>query len=277
MASPAPALLDYDAALPRRQARAVADLLGGFLRWRLAWALAILDLRNRYRGSVLGPFWLTLSTGVMLGALGLLYSTLFRLELSDYLPFLAVSLIVWQLVQQLIAEGCASLTSAESVIRQLPLPHSVHALRCMLRNALVAAHNLPLIVLVLAAFGHLPGTVALLALPGALLLLLNGFAAALFLGMLCARFRDIGPIVASVMQIAFFVTPVIWKPELIPDYAFLLPLNPFFAVMETLRAPLLGHPGGLAVWAAAILFTGIHLGVAFAFFVRFRGRVAFWV
>jgi lipopolysaccharide transport system permease protein len=118
----------------------------------------------------------------------------------------------------------------------------------------------------------------LLALPGLGLMALNAFAACLLLGMLCARFRDIGPIVGSVMQLAFFVTPVIWKPELLAGKAWLLPLNPFHAVMETVRGPLLeGGGGGAWSWIAALLWTGLHCAAAFAFFVRFRGRVAFWV
>jgi lipopolysaccharide transport system permease protein len=277
MAAPALAVREFDAARPQRLQRAIDDITDGLRRWRLAGALAGLDIRNRYRGSVLGPLWLTLSTGVMLAALGLLYSQLFRMSLTEYLPFLAVSLIVWGLIAQLVTDATTCLTASEAVIRQIPLPYTIHALRCVLRNALVSAHHLPLIVLVLALFHHLPGAGALLALPGLALLLLNGFAGSMLLGMLCARFRDIGPIVASAMQIAFFVSPVIWKPELLERWAWLLPLNPFFAVMETVRAPLLGGTGGPWVWIAAVLWTAALCGTAFAFFVRFRGRVAFWV
>ncbi|MBW8270323.1 ABC transporter permease [Caldovatus aquaticus] len=282
MLAPAPAaaipVRHFDAAAPRRLARALADLGEGARRWRLAAALAWLDLRNRYRGSVLGPLWLTLSTAVMLGALGWLYAALFRMPVGEYLPWLAVSLILWNVIATAVGEACACLTGAEAVIRQLPLPHSVHALRCVMRNALVAAHNLPLIAVVFLIFGVAPGWGALLVLPGLGLIALNAFAAALLLGMLCARFRDIGPIVGSVMQIAFFVTPVIWKPELLdPRLRLLLPLNPFHAVMETVRAPLLEGGGSPWAWLAALLWTAAHGAVAFAFFARFRGRIAFWV
>jgi len=267
----------FDSARPDRQARALADLTLGLARWRLALRLAWLDIRNRYRGSVIGPFWLTLSTGVMLIGLGLLYSALFRLKLMEYLPHLAVSLVVWNLISAIVIEGTTSLTSAEAVIRQMQLPYTVHALRGVMRNAIVAAHNLPLILLVFVACGVTPGAEVLLVLPGLVILGLNAFAATLFLGMLCARFRDIGPIVGSLMQLSFFMTPVLWKPELLGHWQFLLPLNPFYAVLETLRGPLVEGGGHWSAWAAALLYTAVHLGVAVAFFVRFRGRVAFWV
>lgn len=266
-----------DAGLPRRRERALEDLATGARRWRLPAALARLDIRNRYRGSVLGPFWLSLSTAIMILALGLLYSALFKMDLATYLPWLAVSLILWNMMSQIVGDACTSLTSSEGIIRQVPLPYTVHALRCVFRNAVVAGHSLPVILLVFLATGHLPGPEALLALPGLALIAVNGFAVALLLGMICARFRDIAQIVASVMQLAFFMSPIIWKPELLGAQQVWLPLNAFYAVMETVRGPLVD--GGVAplIWVSAILYTAATCAVAFAFFVRFRGRIAFWV
>jgi lipopolysaccharide transport system permease protein len=276
LAPPAESLV-FDAADPQRLSRALRDLAEGLARWRLAWALARSDITHRYRGSVLGPLWLTMSMAVLLVALGLLYSTLFRIELRAYLPFLSVSLIVWAILSQVVSDACACLTSAEGIIRQLPLPYTVHALRCVMRNAMVAAHNLPLIAVVFAVFGVLPGWEVVLVLPGLALLAVNAFWASLLLGMLCARFRDIAPIVGSVMQLAFFLTPVIWKPELLGAGAAWMPLNPFYSVMETMRGPLLEGGASALVWVAALLYSGLACAGAFAFFVRFRGRVAFWV
>jgi lipopolysaccharide transport system permease protein len=267
----------FDAANPRRRERALEDLAGGLARWRLAWALARSDITHRYRGSILGPMWLTLSTAVMLGALGFLYAKLFRIDMTDYLPWLTVSLIVWNVLNQVVSDAAGSLTGAEGVIRQMPLPYSVHAMRVVMRNALIAAHNLPLIAVVFMIFGVAPSWYALLAIPGFLLMAVAGFAAALFLGMACARFRDIPPIIGSVMQVAFFVSAVIWKPEMVGHWQPYLPINPVFALMEAVRAPLMGSPGGITVWLAAIFWTGVMVVIAWAFFVRFRGRIAFWV
>ena len=267
----------FDAGVPRRRARAWADLRAGCGSWRLAWALARLDLRNRYRGSVIGPFWMTLSTLAMLLGLGFLYSRLLGLTMASYLPHLAVSLVVWNILAGLVTDACTAMTGAEGVIRQLRVPFTVHALRCVFRNALTAAHSLPLIPLVFLATGHRPGPEALLALAGLLLLLVNAFSASLLLGMVCARFRDIGPIVANVMQLAFFMTPVLWKPELLKGAAAWLPLSPFYALLETLRGPLVEGGGAPLAWLSATLYTLAFAALSGAFFVRFRGRLAFWV
>jgi len=266
-----------DASKPQRLQRALQDLAAGLSRWRLAAALARLDIRNRYRGSVLGPFWMTASTAVMVAGIGLLYSTLFKMPLREYLPWLAVSLLAWNTLNQMIADSCMSFISSEGVIRQVPLPYSVHMLRFVMRNAIVAAHSLPLIAVVLIGTGNIPGPEAILVLPGLALLAVNACAVGLFLGMICARFRDIPQIVTNVMQLAFFLSPVLWKPQLLGDLAVWLPLNPFYVLMETVRGPLVEGGAPPLIWLAAIVYTTVACGAAFAFFVRFRGRIAFWV
>jgi lipopolysaccharide transport system permease protein len=266
-----------DSASPQRLQRALSDLREGAARWRLALALARLDIRNRYRGSIIGPFWMTVSTAVMVVGIGLLYSSLFKLPLAEYLPFLAVSLLVWNTLNQIVGDAGASLSGAAGIIRQVPLPYTVHVLRFVIRNAIIAAHSLPLIAVVFAACGVFPGWEALLAIPGLLLLFVNAFAGGIFLGMICARFRDIQQMVASAMQLAFFLTPVLWKPSLLGDRQFWLPLNPFYVLLETVRGPLVEGGASLLVWAFALFYTAAAVALAFAFFVRFRGRIAFWV
>lgn len=270
-------ILSVDAANPRHTERALADLRDGLSQWRLALALARLDLRNRYRGSVLGPLWMSLSSLIMLIGLGLLYGALFELKLSNYLPHLAVSLIVWQWMAGFINDSCATLTSADGVIRQMRLPYTLHALRVAFRNTLVAAHSLPLIPIVFLIFGQVPGPEALLAIPGLVLIGINMLAGGLLLGMVCARFRDIPPIVANTVQLAFFVSPIIWKPELLGDAMVWMAFNPFYALLETVRGPLLEGGGPPLAWLAAIFYTTLHVVLAGFLFVRFRSRIAFWV
>lgn len=277
MVNPVTPVSFFDAAAPNRRERARADLREGLLRWRLAWVLARSDITHRYRGSVLGPLWMTFSTAIMLLCLGLLYSKLFNLEIAVYLPWLGVSLIVWNVIAQVFSDAGNTLTSAEGIIRQMPVPYTVQALRTVFRNMVVAAHNLPLIAVVFYMFDYAVSWWALWSLLGLLLLCVNAFWLSLWLGILCARFRDIPPIIASLVQVAFFATPVIWKPELIQEWQPYLPINPFFAIMEVVRGPLLGDSVPLFVWAMALIYTALIWAVAQAFFVRFRGRVAFWV
>ena len=268
---------DADMSFSARNRLAVADMVDGAKLWRLAWMLAWFDIRLRYRVSILGPFWLTLSTAVMVGALGVLYSTLFKMSLREYLPFLAVSQILWAFIASVVAEGCVAFTAAESVVRSVRMPFGLHAMRSVLRNVLVMAHNLVVILAVYAYFGMWPGWSLLLTIPAMAIWLVNSLAVSLLLGAFCARFRDVSPIVASVMQIMFFVSPVIWKPEQLGYAQIYLPLNPFYSLLEIMRAPMLGDPLSGWVWLSVFVYTTLLCAASWAFFVRARGRLAFWL
>jgi lipopolysaccharide transport system permease protein len=274
---PAPSSFRRDANKPLRLRCAVDDLLGGFSRWRLAVALAALDVRNRYRGSVLGPFWMTASTAVMVVGIGLLYSVLLKMPLAEYLPWIAVSLVVWNMISQTVSDACSSFVGAEGIIRQVRLPYTLHVLRFVVRNAIIAAHSLPLIAIVLLLTGQMPGPEVILVMLGLALIAVNACAVGMFLGIICARFRDIPQIVSNVMQLFFFLSPVLWKPQLLGQHASWLPLNPLYVMMETVRGPLIEGGAAPLIWLAAVAYTGVLSIAAFAFFVRFRPRIAFWV
>jgi lipopolysaccharide transport system permease protein len=226
---------------------------------------------------LLGPFWLTLSTGVMVGAIGVIYSTLFHMEMQDYLPYVAVSQVLWNFLAVLVGEGCGAFTSAEAMIRSIRMPFSLYAARTVLRNLLVLGHNMLVIIVVFAVFDTWPGAKVVLVLPGLALWLLDAWAITMLLGTVCARFRDIPPIVGSIMQIAFFATPVIWKPESLHGHEWLLLYNPFYAMLEIVRAPVLGTSPGQGIYALALLFSAVLWGFTWVLFTRVRGRIAFWV
>ncbi len=273
-----PATSDFALAPETRLGAARRDFVEALALWRLCWTLAWLDIKLRYRGSVLGPFWLTLSTAVMVGAMGVLYAGLFRMNLTQYLPFLVLSIVLWGFLGALVGDASVGYTASEGLIRSVRMPFTLYAARIVVRNVVVLAHNLVVVVAVFAIFRAWPGALGFLAVPGFALWLLDGFALSILLGALCARFRDIPPIVGSVLQIAFFVTPVIWKPELVgPDRQWLLPINPFFSLMEMVRAPLLGSvPSGIELGSALLYSLVLCVGAALLF-ARVRGRIAFWL
>jgi len=259
-----------------RLARARADLVDGLARWELWGTLGWRDIRQRYRRSTLGPFWLTISMGVMVAALGLVYAELFGHTLADYLPQLALGLIVWSFISTPIVDGCNIFIGSEGVIRQLRAPLSVHVFRMMWRNLIILAHNMVIYVVLALVFRIWPGPAALLAVPGLFILCLNAMWTALLLGLVSARFRDIPYMIASVIQLLFLVTPIMWSADQIAN-RLVVELNPFYHLIELVRAPLLGAVPGPATWAVAIGVTAAGWLVTLAFFIRFRERIAYWI
>ncbi len=260
-----------------RQVVAWHDLRDGVAAYRLAATLGWLDIKLRYRGSVLGPFWLTLSTAVMVLAMGVLYSQLFRMQLHDYMPYLALSLVLWNTLSAIVADACVCFTSSENTIRSIRMPFTIYAVRVLIRNSFVLLHNVAVIIGVFAYYGTWPGWTALLSLPALLIWMADAVAACLLLGAFCARFRDIPPIVGSIMQIAFFLTPIIWRPELIGHNARLLLLNPFYPVLALVREPLLNQVPPGSLWLSAVLWSLVWCAASWLLFARVRGRLAFWV
>jgi ABC-type polysaccharide/polyol phosphate export permease len=259
-----------------RLARTRADLVEGLRRWELWGTLGWHDIRQRYRRSTLGPFWLTISMAIMVATLGFVYAELFGHSLAGYMPHLALGLIAWGFISNPILEGCNIFIGSEGVIRQLRAPLSVHLFRMMWRNLIILAHNMVIYVVLLVAFRLWPGAAALLAIPGLAILCLNGLWTGLLLGLLSARFRDIPYMIVSVIQILFLLTPILWSADQIEN-KLIVELNPLAHLIEVVRAPLLGHVPGPATWSVALGVTVLGWLVALAFFVRFRERIAYWI
>src|SRR5258708_11677042 len=174
---------------------------------------------------------------------------LFDQEHSSSLPFLTVGLIVWQLLNGMIIEGCDTFLREAAVIQQVPIPFSIHAYRNVCRNFIVLAHNLVIVPFGLVFFAIPVNWRILEVIPGFLLLAVNGFWISILLGLISARFRDVPPIIASFLQVLFFVTPIFWPVELLGDWQALAKLKPRFAAHDGRRAPLLRTADAGKTWA----------------------------
>jgi len=254
------------------------DIIGGLRYWRIWWLVAVSDIRQRYQRSLLGQFWLTISMGVTIGAIGFVYSVLFNQDLATYLPFLGIGIVCWGLIAGLLTEGCTAFKQSADFMRQSRLPRSVFVYRVLLRNLIVFAHNLVIVALILIVFAVPVGWTILLVVPGLLLTLVTGVWVGLLLGTLCARFGDLPQIIASLVQIAFFVTPVIYRSDAVSGRLWVVThLNPFASFLALLRDPLLGQVPEATHYAMAALFAVGGFAVTLPIFARFRARIVYWL
>lgn len=254
-----------------------SDIAVGLGAWYVWSALGWHDIRQRYRRSVLGPFWFTLSTLIMVAVLGVLYSTLLGQNIATYLPYLGVGLVIWQYLSACVNEGSTVFIGSGYLIKQIRMPLTVHVNRIVWRNFVILLHSLPVVVMLMIAFGHIPGPEFLLVIPGLFLLLLNGVWVGVVLGVVCSRYRDVLPIVGNLVQIAFFFTPIMWSTDLLKDRAWVAEFNPIYHLIDIVRAPILG--GVIAfeswIWSLAILVVGF---VAAQYLMRrCRNRIPYWL
>ena len=256
---------------------AVEDLKEGICDIYIWPMLGWLEIKQRYRRSVLGPFWLTISTGALIGGMGPLYGRLFGLDISTYFPYLAISFIVWTFIAGIINDACTAFISAEGYIKQIKVPLTVHILRMVWKNLIIFAHNLVIIFAVLLFWPPaVDWHVALIPL-GVLAIAINGVWLGILLGLLCARFRDIPQIVNSLVLIAFFLTPVIWKASMLGRNQWAATWNPLYHFLEVVRAPLVAGATNWFSWTVVLGITIVGYTVSFVMFARYRARVAYWV
>ena len=237
------------------------------------------DVRQRYRRSSLGPFWITLSMGIMIGVISLVFSRILKAPLKEFLPFLAIGMIVWAFVTAVIMEGCNGFIAAEGIIKQLAIPMFVHILRLVWRNLIIFAHNIVILPLVFLVVGKPLSVVALLTIPAMLLAVLNLTWMALILGVICARYRDLPQIVNSLLQVVFYVTPIMWMPGILSKQAglYLLDLNPVFHCLETVRAPLLGVMPTTLNWLVSLVLAVLGWALALIIYGHYKRRIAYWL
>jgi lipopolysaccharide transport system permease protein len=263
---------------PPSQARlAMRDLVDGLRAHRVWLLLARMDIRQRYRRSVLGPFWITITMVIWILAIGPLYSRLLGIGSDEFIPYLAMGMITWSLVSGLILEGAGAFVGAENLVRSVKLPYTVHILRVLQRNLLIFAHNLLAFVPFMLFLGIRPHWSWLAAIPGVALILVAALPTSFLLGTLSARYRDIQQIIASVVQLAFFVTPIFWKPELLRGHAWIANWNPFHLLIEAVRGPIVGGLPSAELYVRIAVLLVILFAFAAPFFALYRRRLAFWV
>jgi ABC-type polysaccharide/polyol phosphate export permease len=229
---------------------------------------------------VLGASWGVINLALFTSALGMIGAGLWNQTTETYLPFLTSGLVVWMLISTMMTESCAVFVNGANFVRQIKLNYSILVYALVWRNFIGFLHNLVVYLVVALVFAPRPlvDPVILLAVPGLLLVLLNGAWIALVLGLCCLRFRDIQQLVGTVIQISIFITPIFWPPEVLKgtSRAVFVAYNPIYHLIEVVRAPLIGQLPPLSSYYAVLILTAVGWIAAYLAFSRFRKRIPYW-
>lgn len=256
---------------------AFQDWWDGSKRTDVWWTLAWYDLVLRYRRSLLGPIWLTLSMGIMILGMGPLYASLFKVDLVKFFPHLALGVIFWTFFAGIVTDSCNVLVSSGNYLKQGYFPISIFVWRSISRNVMQLAHHIVLYIPIAIWVGKPLTVSAWLAVPALFLAIVNAQALGLLLGIVCTRFRDVTQIVTSVMQLLMFLTPVFWLSESLPERARFVLINPFAQMLDLLRTPLMGGVVATSTWFGLLAWTFLNIIFAAAVFSKMRRRVVYWL
>jgi lipopolysaccharide transport system permease protein len=229
----------------------VTDYLSRIWRLRYFWmALVRNDLRNRYRRSIIGIGWSLLQPIAMTTVLCVVFGRFMALQDSQsyatfvktYAPYLLSGLTFWGFITAVVMQGCHCFFQGESYIRQHPAPLAIYPLRTTLGAGFHFLLGLTLaIVLVwcVKGFGNLPTLISLV--PTLVLLFVIGWSLAVCTGMANVMFQDSQHLIEVFMQIMFYVTPILFRPDQLGHgrLAQIVSLNPLAVLLELIRKPLL--------------------------------------
>jgi ABC-2 type transport system permease protein len=258
---------------------ATSDLAEAARRWR-GWSyLAVESVKNQYRRTVLGPWWMTIQTAFLVSGLAMLFGAILGQDLHSFLPYVAVGMLGFNLLAGMTRYGSDVFIHNAGVIKSTRQPLSALLLRGIAVEAIQFSHNM-IIYVALVALGVIsvsPQT--LIAIPVLLFLLLNGLAVGMWLGPTVARFRDVGPLVTSILQVLMFFTPIFWRVDALhpSKRAALLEWNPFAYLLDALREPLLGTGLHMATFRGAAVITAVNVVLGVLVFTHARSRLPYWV
>ena len=254
-----------------RRSAAHAIRLSFFLGWQ--------DVRLMYRRSVLGQFWITLSMAITFAAIGSVFGLIFNSPIVQYLPFLGCGLVFFNFLSSILNEGSTAFIAAEAFIRQLPIPPVIYFLRTVWKSFFVLLHNAVALVILLLIFPPGISLATLLVIPGVIIAGVAMSGLALAIAMLSTRYRDVPQIVSAIVGVLFYLTPIVWLPEALPQPArdVLLTWNTFTHLIQVMRDPVLNLYPDWQAWATALGLAIVFVLIGTAAYQWKRRQLAFWV
>ena len=272
-------------ALPERSPSplrsAVSDILADFriaARQRAFWTYqAYQKVRLQYARSLIGPLWLTATMALQLVALTYLFSGLFGADMSVIAPWVTVGVIAWTFFSSSLNESSSILLVNKPYIMESETSLIGFVIGVLMKNLIVAAHHLVLLVILIVWFRLWPNAEWLWLLASLPVYVITTASLALILAILTPRFRDLGPLTENILMVGFFLTPVLWRPQSLVRNEFIATFNPLTHLLAIVRQPLLGHAPQTLSWVIALWACGLSLLTALLLLATLRRRIAFCI
>lgn len=252
----------------------IADAVSKFRVWR---SLGVLEVKHRYQGSILGPWWVSISMLIFIIVLGTVFSRVFSMNFSEYIPYFSSGYLIWIYFSTCVNEATDLFRQNSGFIKQIKLPYSLYVLKFLTKNIVVFFHNFLIYLLVLCYFQIPIGWAFFLAIPGFLMVSLNLYWICLLTSLVSTRFRDMVPIINNCMQVLFFLTPISWDRQLLGSHSKIVKLNPITYFIDIIRDPLLGKFPTFNNWLIISILAVAGLLISFFVFSKVRSRIAFWI
>lgn len=253
---------------------ALDDMAAG-LRMRNVWtALAVEDIGDAHRRTLLGPVWVLLNY--------LLYAGTFILVFghgrggTNYSAYVALGLLVWIFISETISKGVSLFTREESFIKGTVLPLSVYVMRQWMQSIIRAGYATVGAIGILILTGTMPSFAWLSSVPAIALILATAPAVLILFAVAGAIFPDLSFIVGNLIRLGLFLTPIFWRVEGGSGLrqAF-YHLNPFTHYLEIVRTPILTGEIPFNAWQLCLAVSAVLWLAAIPLLGKFRRQIVF--
>lgn len=256
---------------------ALSDFAKAIQKYQLWLYLGQVEVKQKYRRSVIGPWWITISMSIFILAMGLVFSKLFHQSMNEYLPNFTAGFLFWTFFSSTILESAETLPHNSGFIKQVNLPIPVYIFKLLTKQTIILFHNLVVFIIVCLICRAYPTKTILTIIPGCILFYINILWISTLIALICTRFRDMVPIISSCMQIAFFITPISWSRNLLSQDSLILKINPLSYLLDIVKAPLTGASPLLESWIISISFGFIGMLITLIVYGKKRNQIPFWV
>lgn len=257
--------------------KAAQDLYQGLLKWRIWTHLARNDLITRYRRSWLGAGWVLISFTAFVVAKILVFGTISTKNLAFFSTYVASGYMIFKFLSAVVVDGANSLTAAEGWIKGENLPLSIYVYRSILRNAIVASYTLPPVILICLYSQTYTLSLLFSIVPVMLIYFVNAVWISVFLGIICARYRDISHLIIMGMSLLYFLTPVLWVKPDTGTLALIATYNPLTYYIDILRAPMFENSIPVFSWYVVGAMTLFGIVLMMTSLGHLRQKLIYWL
>ena len=251
------------------------DIFNSLQMWRFWVYLSVFEIKQRYRRSSIGPFWLTISLGIQVGAIGTLSSLLFNQKSSETMPYFSVSLVIWSFITTVINDSCNCIISSNILI--YPKPITLYFLQNIFRNIILLLHHTIVILFVFYIYDYKFNYNLIYLIFTLPIFLLDLLCITSIIGIYSARFRDLPSIIASLLVILFWVTPVFYKIDQLNSKKYLAEWNPLYHLLEVVRLPVLGYEPSTFNYLFFLVFSLVLIIVSYINFSFTKNKITYWI
>jgi len=257
--------------------KAIRDLIKGASLYNVWSFQAWHEISAKYKRTVLGSLWIAGGMVALSLSLAVVFGAIMRQNMHDIFPNIIGGILCYGFCAFILIDSPEIFMGAAGMIKNHAYPYTYYVFESLCRATLMFLNNVIVFFIAIACVGALavPHWSFLIGFP---IVLVTLFTWGTVLGLAASRFRDLRFMTPLLSQILFFLTPVTWMARDVgPDRRFLIDFNPYYGLVEIMRAPLLGYAAPMQAYFLALTAMGLGIFVWLIVFSACRRKIPFWI